>query len=158
MALTGRHLANGRRAKSPIMTEHGATNTENVEFFHETVTLTSAAAATAVNIIPDARVGPSRKVYVMGWVSKVSGATNWATTATITIEDTSAVAFSTITVNAATTNGNVVAGPFSNSNVALNDPMAIGSGGTAAKGLQLKGDANGTGSDLKVTVWGVIKG
>lgn len=158
MGTTSKHIGPTGRTKAALHTELASGDTENVEFFHETATLTSAAAATAVNVIPDARVGAGRKVYVMGWVAKVSGATNWATTATLTIEDTAAVAFSTVTVNAATTNGNVVSGPFSSSNVVLNGPMAIGTGGTAAKGVQIKGDANGTGSDWIVSVWGVIKG
>ena len=146
------------RIKGSLLTEAAVTDTENVEFFYETVTLTSAAAATAVNIIPTARVGASRKVYVQGFLTKVNGATNWATTASITIEGTEGTDFAVITVNAATTNGNVVAGPFSNANVALANPMAIGAGGVAGAGLQVIANANGTGSDLLVTVWGIIKG
>ena len=145
------------RIKSAIVTEAASGATENVEYFHETVTLTSAAAATPVNILPDARVGSGRKPYLQGFVSRVNGATNWATTANIAIEGTGGTNFVTITVNAATTNGNVRAGFFSNSNVVLDDPVANGTGGTAGEGLQVVGNANGTGSDLLVTVWGIIK-
>lgn len=141
-----------------MMEGKGAGTTVPIEFFYQTATLTSAAAATAVNVIPDAQVGSGRKVYLWGYVSKVDGATNWATTANIKIQDTngSAVDFVTITVNAATTNGNVetVVGM---SNVAMEDAYSEGSGGTAGKGLQIVGDANGTGSDMKITVWGIIK-
>ena len=136
-----------------------AQDTEPIEYFYETVTITSASAATAVNILSDARVGANRKVYLLGFIAKVNGATNWATTATIKIQDTnsSAVDFVTVTVNAATTNGNVVSFLGSNSNVAAGAGMVPTPGGTLAKGLQLKGDANGTGSDYVCTVWGIIK-
>jgi len=129
-----------------------------IEFFFATGTLTSAAAATAVVIIPDAQVGAGRKVYLWGYVSKVDGATNWATTGNIKIQDTEGTAldFITITVNAATTNGNVETVPGM-SNVAMEDAFSEGSGGTAGRGLQIKGNANGTGSDMKITVWGIIK-
>ena len=33
----------------------------------------------------------------------------------------------------------------------------LGSGGTAGKGIQLKGDANGTGSDYVVTINAYVK-
>ena len=35
--------------------------------------------------------------------------------------------------------------------------MALGAGGTAGKGLQVKANANGTGSPLVVTVTGYLK-
>lgn len=156
MGSTG-HFAGGRR-KHYIVTEGKTGSQEPVEFFYETATITSAAAATPVNIIPDARVGTGRKVYLQGYVTKVDGATNWATTGNLKIQDTNGtpVDFVTITVNAATTNGNVetVVGM---SNVAMEDAYSEGSGGTAGKGLQVVGDANGTGSDMKFTVWGLIK-
>ena len=147
----------GRR-KTHLLLE-AAQSAEPIEFFFETATLTSAAAATAVNILSDARVGAGRKVYLLGYVAKVNGATNWATTANIKIQDTnsSAVDFITTTVNAATTNGNVVSFLGSNSNVAAGAGMVPTPGGTLGKGLQVKADANGTGSDYVVTVWGIIK-
>lgn len=154
MGSTG-HYAGGRR-KHSIVTEGKTGSQDPVEFFYETVTLTSAAAATAVNIVPDARVGTGRKAYPMGYVSRVDGATNWATTASIKIQDTSAVDFFTITVNAATTNGNIETVPGM-SNIAMDDAFAEGAGGTSGKGIQVVGNANGTGSDMKVTVWGIIK-
>lgn len=157
MADTGTKYNN--RRKTYLVTEgrDGQSGSGPIEYFHETVTITSAAAATAVNIIPDARVGAGRKVYLQGYISRVNGATNWATTASIKIQDTnsSAVDFVTIAVNAGTTNGNIRTVP-GNANVTLENAFANGTGGTEAKGLQLKGDANGTGSDLLVTVWGVI--
>lgn len=41
-------------------------------------------------------------------------------------------------------------------NVTLAAPIADGAGFTAAKGLDIAGDADGTGSDLIVTVFGCI--
>jgi len=124
--------------------------------FHVTGTITSAAAATAVVILADSLVPAGKKVYVQGFIAKVDGATNWATTATVKIQDTnsSAVDFVTMAVAALTGNAVVTTGT---SNITANDAFSEGTGGTAAKGLQLKGNANGTGSDLKVTVFGVIK-
>ena len=151
-------IMGGRIKHSPVMEGKGVGTTDPFEICYATGTLTSAAAATPVVIIPEAQVGSGRKVYLWGYVSKVDGATNWATTANIKIQDTNgtAVDFVTITVNAATTNGNVetVVGM---ANVAMEDAFSEASGGTAGKGLQIVGNANGTGSDLKITVWGIIK-
>lgn len=123
--------------------------------FHVTGTITSAAAATAVNIIPASAIPAGKKIYVQGFVAKVDGATEWATTATVKIQDTNgtAVDYVTFAVAAMTANAKLVPGT---ANVTLEDAYCEGSGGTAEKGLQLKGNANGTGSDFKVTVWGVI--
>lgn len=158
MADTGTYF--GGRRKTYLTTEGRAygDTTGPVEFVMESATLTSAAAATAVNIIPDARVGTGRKFYMTGYISRVNGATNWATTANIKIQDTNGtpVDFITIAVNAASTNGNIRTVP-GNAQVTLENAFANGTGGTAAKGLQIKGDANGTGSDMIITAWGVIK-
>jgi hypothetical protein len=43
-----------------------------------------------------------------------------------------------------------------NSNVTLGKAIADGNGFTAGKGLDIAGNANGTGSDLIVTVFGCI--
>lgn len=148
----------GRVKHSPVMEGKAVGTTDPIELFHVTGTLTSAAAGTAVNLIPDAQVGTGRKVYIHGYISRVNGATNWATTTSIKVQDTNgtAVDFVTIAVNAGTTNGNIRTVP-GNANVTLEDAFANGSGGTAGKGLQIKGNANGTGSDMIVTVWGLIK-
>ena len=118
--------------------------------------ITSAAAATPVVLIPESVVGAGRKVYVTSFVSKVNGATLWATTANVKLQDTntSAVDFATVAVAALT--ANAVVHPAT-ANVTLADAYALGTGGTAGKGLQLKGNANGTGSTYVVTVSGVIK-
>lgn len=124
--------------------------------FHRTATLTSAAAATAVNLLLDAHVPTGQKAYLQGFLVRVNGATGWGTTATVKIQDTNGtpVDFVTITVAALTNAARV--GPWS-SHVTLETAFASGTGGTAVKGLRVKGDANGTGSDIIVSVWGVIK-
>lgn len=124
--------------------------------FHVTGTLTSAAAATAVNLLPAASVPAGRKVYVTGFTAFVNGATDWATTASVKIQDTHTTPVDFITLTASALDGSEVHHIGSDS-VTVEAAVKSGTGGTAAKGLQVKGDANGTGSDLIVTVWGFIK-
>jgi hypothetical protein len=151
------HDIYGGRRKQYVTTETSAGREHiPVERFHETVTLSSAAAATAVSILSDARVGSERKVFVQGFVMKVDGVTAWATTANVKLQDTNASAVDFVTALVAALTGNAVVVPGT-ANVTLEDAYSEGSGGTTGKGLQVKGNANGTGSDLKVTVWGVIK-
>lgn len=124
--------------------------------FHKTVTLTSAAAATPVEIIPDADVPAGRKVYLEGYIAKVDGGTDWATVTTVTIRDKNGTPVAFVTLTASALDGNEVHGPWSDS-ATLEDAFSEGTGGTAAKGLEVVGDQNGTGSDLKLTVWGIIR-
>jgi len=123
-------------------------------FFSRTCTITSAAAATPVNCLSDGSVPATKKAYLLGWHAKVSGATNWATTATCTLRDTSAVSFVVMAVAALT--GNAFVGDHS-ANITQSSAYALNSGGTADKGLEIVCSANGTGSDLVVTIYGVIK-
>lgn len=126
------------------------------ENFVVTKTITSAAAATAINVIPDTQVPASRKVYITGFHAKVSGATNWATTATVKIQDTNSSAVDYITMAVAALTGNAEVRPGV-TNITSENAYLLGTGGTAAKGIQLKGNANGTGSDLVVTIYGQIR-
>jgi hypothetical protein len=121
--------------------------------FKKTVTITSAAAATAVPILADSEVPAGKKVYVTGFIGKVNGATVWATTATVAVQDTAAVAGITCAVAAMTANALL---GLNTANVTVAAPVSTGVGFTAAKGISLKGDANGTGSDFVVTVTGFI--
>lgn len=125
--------------------------------FHATATITSAAAATPVNLVPDTAVPAGKKCYLEGFLLRVNGATGWGTTANVKIQDTNGtpVDFATVLVALLTNAARVGCEP--KSNLTLEDAFAAGTGGTAAKGLQVVGDANGTGSDLIVSVWGVIK-
>lgn len=126
---------------------------EGIRFFRK-ATITSAAAATAVNLIADSEVPDGKSVYLEGFMMRVNGTTVWGTTANLKIQDTSAVDFVTALVAALTSQARVVPGT---ANVTLEDAYSLGTGGTAGKGLQVKGDANGTGSNVVVQVWGVIK-
>lgn len=124
-------------------------------FFKKTATLTSAAAATPVHLLTDAEVGAGKKVYVSKIYYSVDGETKWATTATVTLQDTatSPVVGATVAVAGLTANAMIDEG---DTNVTLAEPIADGDGFTTAKGLDIAGNANGTGSDLIVTVFGCI--
>jgi hypothetical protein len=134
---------------------NGDTSLATVPFM-VTATITSAAAGTAVNLLPDSSVPAGRKAYITGFVAKVATGSNWATTATVKIQDTNGtpVDFFTIAVAALTSGAQL---NTNTANVTSAAAFYNGTGGTAAKGLQLKGDVNGTGSDLTVTVHGFIK-
>jgi hypothetical protein len=123
--------------------------------FVKTVTITSSAAATAVPIIPDTAVPAGKKVYVTGFIGKVNGATVWATTATVAVQDTAGSPVAGITCAVAAMTANALLG-LNTANVTVAAPVSTGVGFTAAKGISLKGDANGTGSDFVVTVTGYI--
>jgi hypothetical protein len=135
-------------------TQLGGNLWEVVYPFTRTVTLTSAAAATAVSIFADADVPRGCVPYITHFTLKVNGGTLWGTVATVTIEDTAGVDFATIAVAALA--ANAFLGPFS-TNVTIAGPMAIQSGGTVDKGLQIKADVNGTGSDLVAVIHGYYR-
>lgn len=122
-----------------------------------TKTITSAAAATAVELLPDSYVPAGKKAYLVSFIAQVNGTTAWGTTATVKIQDknSSAVDFVTFAVAGMTPQARLV--PGSSTNTTLENAYSLGTGGTAAKGLQLKGDANGTGSDFVVTCEIVVK-
>lgn len=123
--------------------------------FMKKAVLTSAAAATPVHLLTDAEVGAGKKAYVSKIYFSVDGETAWATTTSVTLQDTAdtpevgaTVAVAGLIANAMIDEGNT--------NVTLAAPIADGDGFTTAKGLDIAGDANGTGSDLIVTVFGCI--
>lgn len=124
-------------------------------FVKATATITSAAAGTAVSIIPDSYVGAGEKVYLITYVARVNGTTGWGTTATVKLQDTNGTPVDMVTwaVAGMTNQARLVPGT---ANTTLEDAYSLGTGGTAGKGLQLKGNANGTGSDFVVTVLAYI--
>ena len=124
--------------------------------FVRTCTLSSAAAATAVTCLTDAAVGTGKKAYLAGWHAKVSGGTAWDTTASCAIKDTSGAATPFVTLAVAALTGNAFIADHS-SNVTQEASYARNLGTAADKGFVLVCDANGTGSDLVVTIYGVIK-
>lgn len=138
------------------VTEGIQLNLDNGRYnFVRTVTLTSAAAAAGISIITDAEVPAGRKVYITQFYANVAGATNWATTATVKIQDTNGtpVDFATFAVAAMTGNSKLY---MNTANVTDEVARIRMTGGTAAKGIRAIGDANGTGSDFIVTVIGFI--
>lgn len=122
--------------------------------FFRACTLTSAAAATPVTCLLDADVPTGQKAYLAGVRVKVNGATAWATVTACVVEDSAGVDLLTLPVAALT--GNVLLTDASGA-VTVDSPFALGSGTTAAKGLRVACDANGTGSDLVVSTWGMIR-
>lgn len=121
-----------------------------------TKTITSAAAATAVELLPDSYVPAGKKAYLVSFIARVNGTTAWGTTATVKIQDknSSAVDFVTFAVAGMTSQARLVPG---SANTTLENAYSLGTGGTTAKGLQLKGDANGTGDNFVVTCEIVVK-
>lgn len=124
--------------------------------FARTCTITSASAATPITCLADASVPTGKKAYVTGWHAKVSGATAWATTASCAVKDTSGAATPFVTMLVAALTGNAFLADHS-SNVTQEASYARNLGTAAGKGLVLVCDADGTGSDLVVTVYGVVK-
>lgn len=124
--------------------------------FKRTVTLTSAAAATAVTIIPDSLVYGGKKVYIEKAYANVNGSTAWGTTATVAIQDTAGSPVAGITYAVAGLTANATLQESAAANVTLGTAVSQGAGFTASKGIVVKGNANGTGSDLIVTVYGFI--
>lgn len=122
-------------------------------FWTRTCTITSAAAATPVTCLSDGAVG-TKSAYLMGWRLKVNGATAWGTTTTCSIKDSLAVAFSDVPVSLLGGNSLVDA---SASGVTHSAAYSLNQGSTASRGLVVVCDADGTGSDLVVTMFGSIK-
>ena len=122
--------------------------------FYRTCTLTSAAAAVPVNCLLDADVPMGKKAYLTSFTAKVTGMTAWGTVTSCTIEDTSGNAYVTLPVSELASNAYL--GLFSGS-LTFDDRLTLGTGGTAAKGIRVKCDINGTGSDLVFVLQGVVK-
>lgn len=133
-----------------------STSAEECVSFTRTATITSAAAANAVSLIADSEVPAGFTPFVTDFIGRVNGTTAWGTTATLKIQDTNGtpVDFVTIAIAALTSQARFFKGT---ANVTVENAMANGTGGTPSKGLQIKGNANGTGSDLVVTVSGFYK-
>lgn len=122
--------------------------------FYRTCTITSAAAADPVDCLAAADVPNGKTAYLTHWHAKVNGATEWATTTACVLEDHSGTDLLSFAVAALTANVFLADG---SANVTAAAPYALGTGATAGDGLRLDCDQNGTGSDLVVTIQGVIK-
>jgi len=123
--------------------------------FRVTGTLTAAAAATAIHLVPAASVTGTKKVYVTGVYFNVGGATAWTdvTATKVQIQDTAGTPIVGQTWAKALLTGNSV---NSNSNASTSlSAMAVGF--TAAKGLDFVADANfAAGSTINIIVYGYI--
>lgn len=115
--------------------------------FIKTATLASAAAATPVTVV---EVPAGKKAVVTQVIATVSGTTAWSTTTKVSLQDTA--------------NTPVVGAEFAASDMISKATLTLAdatvkaalAGFTVAKDLVIVGDANGTGSDLIVTVIGYI--
>ena len=115
--------------------------------FIKTATLASAAAATPVTVV---EVPAGKKAVVTQVIATVNGNTAWGTTTKVSLQDTA--------------NTPVVGAEFAASDMASKATLTLAdatvkaalAGFTVAKDLVIVGDANGTGSDLIVTVIGYI--
>lgn len=126
--------------------------------FRKTVTLTAAAAGTAVPIVAASEVTGSNKVFITDVLINVGGGTAWtdSTGTVITIQDTAASPVVAVTAAKAQLTANAILGKHS-VGITLAAPIITGVGLTAAKGLSVIADSNfDAGSDLYVTVVGFI--
>lgn len=126
------------------------------QFVFAKATLTSAAAATPVELIADSVVGAGRAFYLCGWRAVVSGGTPWGTVTNVYIKDSAGSPVTQVDIPVAVLGANAIVGELS-ANVALGAGVIAGTGATTAKGLTISANANGTGSDLIVSVWGLVK-
>lgn len=126
------------------------------QFVVATATLTSAAGSTPVEIVADATVGAGRAFYLCGWRAVVNGGTLWGTVTNVYIKDNAGSPVTLVDIPVAALGANAIVGELT-ANVALGTPVITGAGATTAKGLSIVANATGTGSDLLVTVWGLVK-
>jgi len=117
--------------------------------------LKSASCAIPVIVLSEELVEKLKtdgQVFIEGIRGKVNGATDWGTTATITLETTATSPVTIATIATTGLDANVVVSTHQ-----FTYGAGLGDLNAAGKGVQVKGDANGTGSDLIVTIWGVVK-
>lgn len=128
-------------------------------FFDRRVILTSAAAATALTIITNEEVPDGYRVYLHGLTARVNGATAWATTATVIVRTKASSPTTLVTLAVADLTANqFVAMPIADGAItsAWGAEAEKGEFADSGYGIEVKGDANGTGSDLYVRVWGAL--
>lgn len=123
--------------------------------FNLTATLTSAAAATPSHIVPAASVTGSKKIYITAIYLKVGGGTAWTdvTATKVQLQDTAGTPIVAATFLKALLTGNAVLQGSGASTILA----GMVDGLTAAKGLDIVGDANfAAGSTITVRVVGYI--
>lgn len=147
-------FTDGTVTATPTVTVDFSAAANAVTPFSVTQALVATNAATPVTLVADSAVPAGKKVYVDGFKINVSGTNGWAA-GTVTIRDSSTNAFAAV-ANTALTNAAYVT-PVTAAGVTLSAPFKANTGSATAKGLQVIGSTNTTGSDLNVTVHGVIK-
>lgn len=127
--------------------------------FISTATLTSALATTPVSIVADVDVTGTEKVYITDVLVRVNGADAWVGTGTVVIiRDRNGAPVTAVSLAKAQLTGNTTLFKHS-TGVTLGSNILLGTGLTAAKGIELVADGTfeTSGSDLVVTVVGYIK-
>lgn len=127
--------------------------------FAKTVTLTSAAADVAIEILSKANIeqiiaalGLSGAV-IEGFKMNVNGGTPWATVVNVKLKDGADNDLVTVAVAGLTANAFLVE---TTANVTLEDEYERGDVIPDQEGIKVVADQVGTGSDLVVQVWGRI--
>jgi hypothetical protein len=137
----------------------------NMVLFDRVVTITAAAAATAIPIITNDEIPANYRVFLWGATGKVDGATPWATSATITLRTKAASPTTLGIFYVAEMTANAFLNLFTGSdtqdssgtiNTQLGSVAQTGAFADDGYGIEIIGDANGTGSDFKVRVWGCV--
>jgi uncharacterized protein YfiM (DUF2279 family) len=152
VAVTGTYPIVSSGGTSPVI----SLGSEAATPFYRLCTITSAAAATPVNCLAEADVVSGKKVHITGFLARVNGATAWATTATCALQDTAASPIAQATFAVAGMTGNSTQTISERTNITLAAGVLVGTGATASKGIDLACDANGTGSNFVVQVWGYM--
>ncbi len=123
--------------------------------FQRSCTISSASSATPTVCLDTLDIGTGQVAHISGFRAKVNGGTAWTGVVTCSIKDAAAVSYVDIPVANLTGNAYI---NDSTAGVALNNPFSLGTGGTADNGINIVCNSNGiTGSDLVVTMYGVIK-
>lgn len=124
--------------------------------FRAVVSLAALTAGTAVHVVPVADVGASQRVYPLGIIGNVNGATAWtdSTATLVKLQDTAGV--SGIAFPKAILTGNAVL-TLGSAGITIGDQILTGAGFALGTGLDLVADANfSAGSPLYLTIWGYI--
>ena len=124
--------------------------------FYKTVTISPAAAGTAVEFLANTDIPSGKKVYLSGYHLKNAGAA-WSGTGSLKIKDNNSTPVDFVTIPVAELTPNVTLFAWKDSTITEEAAFKLGSGGTVDKGLQIKATSNGTGGDVTCTVFGIIQ-
>lgn len=120
--------------------------------FLATCTQTAATATTITHCLPSAQVPTGQHVVLTEFHADVNGATAWSSEPSCVIQDTTTLPF--ITITSLTANAYLTG---SSTGTTRSAAYYLGSGAVAGAGLDVVCNANGAGSPLVFTLFGVIK-